>query len=154
VRVPKGFDPNSYATRPWKITSYKHDGDRIDLGGRSLEIVATPGPTPDAVCLLGRHSGILFTGDTYYPGRIWLNAPETNLDAYGASIKRLAALTPSVKMVLGAHDTPVAPPSVVPRLVAAFKAVCGGKISATPASPGKVQYKTDDFSFLLSSPKP
>src|SRR5580692_10868429 len=77
--LPKGFDRKAYATRPWKITEYKHDGDRVDLGGRSLEIFATPGHTPDAVCLLDRVSGLLFTGDTYYPGRIWLNAPETNL---------------------------------------------------------------------------
>jgi glyoxylase-like metal-dependent hydrolase (beta-lactamase superfamily II) len=152
--LPKGFDPKTYATRPWKITDYKHDGDRMDLGGRSLEIVATPGHTPDAVCLLDRHNGLLFTGDTYYPGRIWLNAPETSLEAYAASIKRLAALMPSVKTVLGAHNTPVAPPSVLPRLVAAFEAVRSGKISATPASPGKVQYKVDNFSFLMSSPKP
>ena len=134
--------------------TYNHDGDRIDLGGRSLEIVATPGHTPDAVCLFDRQAGLLFTGDTYYPGRIWLQAPETNLDAYSASIKRLAALVPGVKMVLGAHNTPVAPPSVLPRLVAAFEAVRNGKVSATPASPGKVQYKVDDVSFLMSSPKP
>jgi glyoxylase-like metal-dependent hydrolase (beta-lactamase superfamily II) len=103
--LPKGFDPKSYATRQRKITSYKRDGDHIDLGGRSLEMVAAPGHTPDAVCLLDRQAGLLFTGDTYYPGRIWLNAPETDLEAYGASIKRLAALTPGVKMVLGAHNT-------------------------------------------------
>jgi glyoxylase-like metal-dependent hydrolase (beta-lactamase superfamily II) len=152
--LPNGFDPKAYATRPWKITAYKHDGDRVDLGGRALEIVATPGHTPDAVCLLGRQDGLLFTGDTYYPGRIWLNAPETDLEAYGASITRLAALMPSLKMVLGAHNAPVTPPSVLPRLVTAFEAVRGGKISATPASPGKVQYRVDDISFLMSSPNP
>jgi glyoxylase-like metal-dependent hydrolase (beta-lactamase superfamily II) len=152
--LPKAFDPKAYATRPWKITAYKHDGDRIELGGRSLEIIATPGHTPDAVCLLDRQAGLLFTGDTYYPGRIWLNAPETDLEAYGASINRLAALMPSLKMVLGAHNAPVSPPSVLPNLAAAFEAVRTGKISATPASPGKVQYKVADLSFLMSSPKP
>jgi glyoxylase-like metal-dependent hydrolase (beta-lactamase superfamily II) len=149
---PKGFDPKAYTTRPWKSTAYQHDGDHIDLGGRVLEIVATPGHTPDAVCLFDRQAGLLFTGDTYYPGPIWLNAPETNLEAYEASIKRLAALVPSVKIVLGAHNAPVAPPSVLPRLVAAFEAVRSGTISATPASPGKVLYKADGFSFLMASP--
>ena len=151
---PKGFDPKAYATRPWKITAYQHDGYRIDLGKRSLEVVATPGHTPDAVCLFDREAGLLFTGDTYYPGAIWLKAPETNLDAYGASVKRLASLAPGVKIVLGAHNAPVAPPSILPRLVAAFEAVRGGTISATPASPGNVRYKVDAFSFLMSSPKP
>jgi len=40
-KLPKGFDPKTYSTRPWKITAYTHDGDRIDLGGRSLEVIAT-----------------------------------------------------------------------------------------------------------------
>ncbi len=149
--LPKGFDGKAYATRPWKITAFKHDGDRIDLGGRSLEIIATPGHTPDAVCLLDRSAGLLFTGDTYYPGPIYLFSPETNLDAYGASIQRLAALAPRLKMVLGAHNAPVAPPSVLPRLVSAFEAVRSGKIAPAPASTGKVTYKVGDISFLMSS---
>lgn len=149
--LPKGFDRKDYATRPWKIAAYKHDGDRIDLGGRSLQIISTPGHTPDAICLLDRSAGLLFTGDTYYPGPIYLYLPETNLDAYAASIKHLAALAPQVKMVLGAHNAPLAPPSVLPRLVSAFEAVRSGKIAPSPASAGKVLYKVDDISFLLSS---
>jgi glyoxylase-like metal-dependent hydrolase (beta-lactamase superfamily II) len=78
-QLPKGFDPKTYTTPPWKITAYKHDGDRIDLGGRWLEVIATPGHTPDAISLLDRANGLLFTGDTYYPGPIWLYRPETNL---------------------------------------------------------------------------
>jgi glyoxylase-like metal-dependent hydrolase (beta-lactamase superfamily II) len=149
--VAKGFDPRAYATRPWKITAYQHDGDHIDLGGRTLEIVAAPGHTPDSVCLLDRHDGLLSTGDTYYSGPIWLHAPETNLEAYDTSIKRLTAVAPSVKIVFGAHNAPVASPSILPRLVAAFEAVRSGTISATPASPGKLLYKVDGFSFLISS---
>src|SRR5580704_8743031 len=147
--LPKGFDRKTYATRPWKITAYRHDGDRIDLGGRSLEIIATPGHTPDAISLLDRDHGLLFTGDTYYPGTIWLYRPETNLEAYGSSIRRLAALVPRVKTILGAHNIPVAPPSVLTKLVTAFEAIRGGKIPATPASPGKVVYKVDEISFLM-----
>src|SRR6202521_1066448 len=126
-QLPKGFNPKTYATAPWKITVYKHDGDRIDLGGRWLEVIATPGHTPDAISLFDRANSLLFSGDTYYPGPIWLYRPETNLEAYGASIRRLAALTPQIKTVLGAHNVPVAPPSVLPRLVTAFEAVRAGK---------------------------
>ena len=152
--LPKTFDAKTYATRPWKITRFIHDGERIDLGGRTLEVIATPGHTPDAISLLDRGNGLLFTGDTYYPAPIWLFRPETDLDAYAASIRRLAALAPQVKIVLGAHNIPVAPPTVLPRLVAAFDAVRGGKITATPDSPGKVLYKVDDISFLMRAPTP
>ena len=147
--LPQGFDPKSYVTRPWKITSYVRDGDRIDLGGRTLEVIATPGHTPDAISLLDRENALLFTGDTYYPATIWLYRPETNLDEYAASIRRLAALAPEVKTILGAHNIPVAPPSVLPRLVTAFDAVRSGKAVATPGDPGQVIYKVDGFAFRM-----
>jgi len=150
--LPKGFDSKAYATRPWKITAQLHDGDRFDLGGRTLEVIATPGHTPDAISLIDRANGLLFTGDTYYPAPIWLFRPETDLDAYAASIRRLAALAPQIKLVLGAHNIPVASPSVLPRLVAAFDEVRAGKTKPTPDSPGKVLYKVEDISFLMHAP--
>jgi glyoxylase-like metal-dependent hydrolase (beta-lactamase superfamily II) len=150
--LPKGFDPKAYVTRPWKITAYIHDGERFDLGGRTIEVIATPGHTPDAISLIDRAHGLLFTGDTYYPAPIWLFRPETNLDAYAASIRRLAALAPQVKLVLGAHNIPVASPAVLAQLVAAFDAVRAAKVTATPDSPGKVLYKVGDISFLMRAP--
>ncbi len=147
--LPAGFDPKTYETRAWQIQAYKHDGDRIDLGGRTLEIIATPGHTPDGICLLDRAHKLLFTGDTYYPGNIWLHAPETDLQAYGDSVRRLAALAPEVQTVLGAHNVPVAPASVLPRLAVAFEAVRAGKVKGTPGSSGRIRYKVDDISFLM-----
>lgn len=152
-KLPERFERKAYATKPWTIKRYKHDGDRIDLGGRSLDIVATPGHTPDSISLFDRANGLLFTGDTYYPGPIWLYRPETNLEAYGVSIRRLAALAPQVKIVLGAHNVPLAPPSVLLHLVTAFEAVHAGKVQPTPVSTGKVIYKVDGISFLMPSPQ-
>jgi glyoxylase-like metal-dependent hydrolase (beta-lactamase superfamily II) len=150
--LPRGFDAKAYATRPWKIAKFIHDGERLDLGGRTIEVIATPGHTPDAISLLDRGNGLLFTGDTYYPAPIWLYRPETDLDAYAASIRRLAALAPQVKLVLGAHNIPVASPAVLARLVAAFDAVRAGKVKAEANSPGKVLYKVGDITFLMRAP--
>lgn len=147
--LPKDFDPKTYATRPWKITAYIHDGQNLELGGRTLQVLATPGHTPDAISLFDRAHGLLFTGDTYYPATIWLYRPETDLRAYDASIHHLAALAPQVKIVLGAHNIPVSSPSVLPRLVTAFEQVRAGKVPATPDSPGKVIYHAGGFSFLM-----
>jgi glyoxylase-like metal-dependent hydrolase (beta-lactamase superfamily II) len=152
--LPQGFDAKAYATRPWKITAYTHDGDRFDLGGRTLEVIATPGHTPDAISLIDRATGLLFTGDTYYPAPIWLFRPETDLDAYAASIRRLAALAPQIKLVLGAHNIPIASPSVLPQLVAAFDAVRADKVRPVPAFPGKVLYTVDGISFLMRANSP
>jgi glyoxylase-like metal-dependent hydrolase (beta-lactamase superfamily II) len=147
--LPKNFDAKSYRTKPWHIAKYIHDGETIDLGGRSIEILSTPGHTPDAITLLDRANGLLFTGDTYYPAPIWLFRPETDMDAYAKSITRLAALAPQVKIVLGAHNGPVAPPSVLPALVAAFADLRAGKASCKPQDPGKQLCTVGNFQFLV-----
>lgn len=146
---PAGFDPAGYSTRPWKISKWMHDGDRIDLGGRTVEVIATPGHTPDAICLFDRANGLLFTGDTYYPGTIWIYRPETDLAAYAGSVQKLASLHSQVKLVLGAHNFPVEPPFVLVDLASAFAKVQSGQIQPKAGGPGKVVYQVGDFSFLM-----
>jgi len=151
--LPKGFNPKTYATKPWRISHFIHDGFTVNLGGRKLEVLGTPGHTPDSMAVLDRANGLLFTGDTYYPAPIWLFRSETDLDAYVNSVKRLAALAPNLKLVLGAHNIPVAEPSVLPRLVNAIQAVRSGQGTVKPAGDGKAIHSLDGFDFLLAAPK-
>jgi glyoxylase-like metal-dependent hydrolase (beta-lactamase superfamily II) len=65
-------DTASYHIRPYSIAGFIKDGSVIDLGGRQLEVIAIPGHTPDGVALLDRNAGLLWTGDTYYEGPLWL----------------------------------------------------------------------------------
>jgi len=147
--LPQGFDSKAYATRPWKISRFLHDHDKVDLGGRTLEIISTPGHTPDAISLLDRAHGLLFTGDTYYPAPIWLFRPETNLDDYVASVKHLAALAPQLKLVLGQHNVPFARPEVLVTLVTAIETVRAGKVRGEPQDDGKALYRSNGISFLM-----
>jgi glyoxylase-like metal-dependent hydrolase (beta-lactamase superfamily II) len=65
--LPPGFDAKSYAVKPFHITDWIHGGEKIDLGGRVLEVISTPGHTPDSISLWDARNGLLFTGDMYYP---------------------------------------------------------------------------------------
>ena len=150
--LPEGFRPASYATRPWTISRFLHDGDTLDLGGRTLAIVATPGHTPDAISLLDAAHGLLFTGDTYYPGEIWLYRPETDLDAYARSVHRLALLAPQLNLVLGAHNAPVSKPDVLPRLDAAFAKVRSGNAHITARDASSATCTANGFSFRMRPP--
>lgn len=150
--LPEGFDRSAYATRPWHVTKWLHDHDSIDLGGRTIEVIATPGHTPDSICLFDHARGLLFSGDTYYPGPIWLFRPETDLVAYGRSVRKLAALQPQVRLVLGAHNVPIAPPEVFGDLAAAFGKVQAGQAHNKPAGEGKVMYEIGSITFLMKSP--
>ncbi|HEY1422437.1 MAG TPA: MBL fold metallo-hydrolase, partial [Candidatus Acidoferrum sp.] len=146
--LPKNFDPAKYETKPWKISLFVHDGFKVNLGRREVEIIATPGHTPDAISLIDRENGLLFTGDTYYPGEIWLYRPETNFQAYLASVKKLAVLAPQLKLVLGAHNVPVTQPSILPKLLDATWSVYSGKAEPKSVSDdGIVIYQVGDISF-------
>jgi len=147
--LPSGFDPKTYTTRPFKITHWLHCGDNIDLGGRVLKVVATPGHTPDSIALLDQVHGLLFTGDTYYAGMIYLYRPETDLNAYEGSLKKMIALAPRLKLLLPSHNVPAAQPADLQRMLAAFRKVRSGQIKPTPHGK-QVVFKYDGFSFLMA----
>jgi len=105
--LPAGVTSREYAIPTWSIAAHIQDGERLDLGDRTLEILRTPGHTPDSLCLLDPENGLLFTGDTYYSGEIYLWAPETSVADYAASIEKLARLEPGLERLLPAHGPPV-----------------------------------------------
>jgi glyoxylase-like metal-dependent hydrolase (beta-lactamase superfamily II) len=146
--LPAGFDAKAYATKPFHITHWLHDDDQIDLGGRVLKVISTPGHTPDAIALLDKANGLLFTGDTFYAGPIYLYRPETDLDAYLASVRKLAALAPHLQLLLPAHNVPVARPSILSKVVIAMEQVRRGEVKPI-ANDGKHEYVFEGFSFLM-----
>jgi len=146
--LPPGLDPKAYATRPFHITHWLHDGDKIDLGGRTLKIISTPGHTPDSIALLDEKNGLLFTGDTFYAGPIYLYRPETDLDAYVSSVQKLAAIAPHLQLLLPSHNVPVADPSMLPKVVSAMQQVRRGEVKPV-AKDGKHEYAFEGFSFLM-----
>ncbi len=146
--LPRGFDAKAYATKPFHVAHWLHDGDRIDLGARALKVIATPGHTPDSVALLDQENGFLFTGDTFYAGPIYLYRSETDLDAYVASVQKLAVLAPHLQLLLPAHNVPVASPSILPKVVSAMEQVRRGEVKPI-SKDGKHEYVFEGFSFLM-----
>jgi hydroxyacylglutathione hydrolase len=73
----------------------------IDLGGRVLDVIPIPGHQPASIALYDRRTGILLTGDTFYPGRLYVR----DTTAFAESIDRLTAFvkTHTVAHMLGAH---------------------------------------------------
>jgi glyoxylase-like metal-dependent hydrolase (beta-lactamase superfamily II) len=148
--LPSGVNAKSYSIRPWKSTHSLHDSERVDLGGRVIEVLFTPGHTPDSLVLLDRANGLLFTGDTFYRGPIYLFVPETDLAAYTRSVTRLASLEPQVKLLLPSHNTPLAEPIFLKRLAEAVPLVKNGGAKAQ-VTEGRREYLFDGFSLLLSA---
>jgi glyoxylase-like metal-dependent hydrolase (beta-lactamase superfamily II) len=124
------------------------DGFRLELGGRTLQVLQVPGHTPDAVAVLDSAAGYLWTGDTFYEAPVWLWFPETDWTAYERSVDRLAALAPGLKRVFGAHNTPVADPAQLTRLEEAVAAIKAGTAKWEDRPDGLVEYPFAGFSVL------
>jgi glyoxylase-like metal-dependent hydrolase (beta-lactamase superfamily II) len=75
---------------------------QYDLGGRVLDIIPIPGHDDNSIAIYDRQTGLLLTGDTLYPGRIYVN---DTLAEFAASIERLVDFTKdkTVTHVLGTH---------------------------------------------------
>jgi glyoxylase-like metal-dependent hydrolase (beta-lactamase superfamily II) len=148
--VPAGFDVAGYRTRPFTPTRLIKDGYVIDLGGRRLTVLHVPGHTPDAVALVDAAAGLLFTGDSFYEGTIWLYVPETDLKAFEASIDRLAAMVPRLKKLHPAHNVAVSAPEWLSRLRVAIGQVRGGQAKGVESDNGQITFAFKGFEILTS----
>lgn len=147
--LPKGFDAAKYATRAWRTTRWLRDGDGIDLGGRRLKVLATPGHSPDSIALFDERNGLLFTGDTYYQGPIYVFEAGADVAAYQGSVDRLAVLAPKVRLVLGAHNVPGNAPSVLPELAKEFRELRTGRLRAMGTEDGATKFLGAQDTFLV-----
>ncbi len=152
------IDTASYHIKPFSISTFINDGHIIDLGERTLEVISVPGHTPDAIALLDKEHGYLWTGDTFYEATIWLFFDGTDLKAYEKSIKKLADLSTSLEKLFPAHNTPIAEPVRLVELVDAFDQVMKGTKKAKNTNKNglpvydeeaKAIYEFDHFSFLI-----
>ena len=146
--LPAGFDTAADRVRPWRVTGAVHDGSRIELGGRSLEVLRVPGHAPDAIALRDEAHGLLFTGDTFYEGPIYVFGSGADVVAYARSVERLAALAPPPRKLLTAHNVAVSDPHFLAALRDAVRAIASGAASGTRDST-LVTYTFDGFSIQL-----
>ena len=84
------------------FASWPDDQVTIDLGGRVLDVLAIPGHQSAHVAVYDRRHQLLLTGDTLYPGRLYIN----DWSDYRDSIQRMVDFVGAgnaVTWVLGTH---------------------------------------------------
>lgn len=91
-----GYDPATYRVAPVTLTRPVEDGDRIELGGRTLTVLHLPGHTPGCLALLEEHTGALWSGDVVYDGHLVDDLPGSDVAAYRRSLEFLCGLDMSV----------------------------------------------------------
>ncbi len=100
-RPPAPYSSPDYEVTPAPATRLIDEGDRVDLGDRTFEVIHTPGHSPGSIMLWEASTGILFSGDTVYDGPLVDDAFHSDVDAYIASMKRILELP--VRVIHGGH---------------------------------------------------
>lgn len=111
---PQTFDRGSWRITPTTATHSLREGDQIDLGGRTLTVLHTPGHSPDGISLLEEREGLLFVGDAFNVGPIYCHFPESDPVQLARTARRLADLSDDVRYVVAHHYSRVlAEPNVL-----------------------------------------
>jgi hydroxyacylglutathione hydrolase len=95
-----GYDLAS-VERFYGFTAWPNGQAQIDLGGRIVDVLPTPGHNETEVSLYDRITGLFFSGDFLLPGRLLIS----DARADEASAQRVAAFVRNrhVSFVLGGH---------------------------------------------------
>jgi hydroxyacylglutathione hydrolase len=78
-------------------------GSTIDLGGRRVHVLATPGHTSTSVSLYDEDRHQLFAGDFIYPGELYAFLPDASRSSYLATTKRLLSIIDPETRIFAAH---------------------------------------------------
>jgi len=153
--LPPGFEPAGYRIGAYQISEYVGEGSIIDLGGRKLEVLMTPGHAPDSLCLLDREGRLLFVGDTFYPAPLYTHIAGASFDDYVNSANRLAAVAPLVDYLFPGHNVGRVAPDYLAAMADAFALVSAAQTDpdselAFVATDGNRQYQFDGFSIIVA----
>lgn len=110
--LPESFDVSRYKMFQGEPKRILRDKDVIDIGGRSVEILHTPGHSPGHMCFWERERGYLFTGDLVYKDTLLAYYPSTDPEAYLVSLERIAEL-PAERVFPAHHSLDIKPEIII-----------------------------------------
>jgi glyoxylase-like metal-dependent hydrolase (beta-lactamase superfamily II) len=129
---PPGFDAARWQIPASRATTVLADGDRIDLGGRTLTVLHTPGHSPDMISLLDERDGVLFAADGFNVGPVYCHFPDSDLDALAATAARYAEISGEVRAIVCHHfGRALAEPGLLVEYAADVERVRSGEVSLT-----------------------
>lgn len=149
--LPEGTDPGHAGISPLADPGTISDGDQIDLGGRTLDVIAAPGHNPDLIVLLDRTNGILFGTDAVYAADLYVQMPDSDPHDYLETLHRLAELIPELRVVYSSHGTVPFGPELIHRMTDALQAVIDGRL-ADGEEAGGLRHDFVEFGIIMPKP--
>ena len=125
--LPKGFKKEKYVIPSFKIAHFFKDGEEIDLGGRMLEAIHTPGHTPDSGCFLDRDHRLLFTGDMFYTGGIYTYLNCGDIPTFIKSYRKMLTYYNEFNRLMPSHNELFVEKELLKEALTAVEGVAAGK---------------------------
>ena len=108
------------------------EGDYLDLGGRTLEIIHLPGHTPGSIALLDTENRVLISGDPIQDGRIFMFGRYRNLPLYISSLDHLQNWKGRFDEIWPSHASFPVYPDLIEKLRDGAQAILEGRIPGHP----------------------
>lgn len=134
--LPEDFNVDEYEFFQGNATRILRDNDVIDIGGRSVQVLHTPGHSPGHMCFYEERRGYLFTGDLVYKDTLFAYYPSTDPIAYLKSVERIAEIP--IKEVFPAHHSLDIKPEIIVSIRDAFRQI---------KSEGKLHHGSGTFDY-------
>lgn len=141
--------PHAFRVSRWLL-----DGEILNLGGRQLEVVNTPGHTPESTSLVDREHHIAFTGDLVNRMVTLCDVPGSDVQQTAASLGHLMRIVPEGSLAYEAHaENPISWTELV-TLAHGAQEIADGRIPSKPMCLGGLPMRRFDvgaFAFVLPS---
>lgn len=144
-RQPPGF----------RVAEWLVPGTRIDLGDRHLDLLHTPGHSPDSVSLWLVEDTILLAADFLYPGELYAQVPGASLPDYLATTRTLLSRVGAGTRIFGAHGDADDPGSAIPPRLGTpeLEALETTLLILRDSAPSARQWLVSDRLTLITSPE-
>ena len=118
---PSDFDLNSYQIFHGEPEKILRGGEQLNLGGRTLEVIHTPGHSPGHCCFYDSARKYLFSGDLIYKGCLYAFYPSTDPRLFYNSVKIVSQY--NISKILPAHHQLDIPVSLIDEIADGFAQV-------------------------------
>ncbi len=155
VPFPLDFNIYSYQIHGFVPSFFLEEGDFIDLGNRSLEVINTPGHTHGSVSFFDERTNCLFCGDLLYSGTLYLHFDDSDLDEYIVSLTKLMYRQNDIKQIFCAHNVHYISTSMIDYVLAALQYIKNNEEKGMIAEfwgHDVLHYQFEGFSVLAKLP--
>lgn len=104
------------------------EGDVIDIGTRSFEVIHIPGHTPGSIALFDRKNRVMVAGDSVAYIPVFMFTAERSLEAHMASMLKLEKLSDQIDVIYPGHGEINVKPAQIRALYEAGEKILAGEV--------------------------